>query len=323
MPKISVLMPVYNPEEDYLREAIESIQNQTYSDFEFIIINDGSTNNTKQVILSYDDSRIKYFENEENLGLIKTLNRGLGLAAGQYIARMDADDISLPERFAKQVDYLDKNEDIDVLGTWFKKIPKNKIVKMPTTDKDIKNLLLFVCCSMGHPTVMIRKSTLDKYDFKYNEEYKHAEDYGLWLSMADKAKFANLPEVLLNYRWHNTNISVTKSEEQSKITNKLRHEYQKKFLGKECNKEIDIYSKIQNKEKINSKEFEVMTNFIIKLVKKLEEPNIAEEYKGFYKNTIKMCKKDFHFLHILWNNELNKFIKIGLYFKLKNSLIGG
>ena len=115
MPKVSVLMPVYNTKEEYLREAIESILNQTFTDFEFIIINDGSTNNAEEVIKSYKDSRIKYYR-QENHGLIYTLNYGLSLCNGEYIARMDSDDISLPFRFEKQIEVLDKNPNIGIVG---------------------------------------------------------------------------------------------------------------------------------------------------------------------------------------------------------------
>src|SRR5574344_639787 len=112
MPKISVVMPVYNTDETFLRESIESILNQSFKDFEFIIINDGSTNNAEDVILSYKDERIRYYKNDINLKLIKTLNRGLLLAEGEYIARMDSDDISLPTRFQTQVEFLGKNPNI-------------------------------------------------------------------------------------------------------------------------------------------------------------------------------------------------------------------
>lgn len=115
-PAISVLMPVYNSEK-YLNEAIESILNQTFVDFEFIIINDASNDNSENIIESYQDSRIKYFKNEKNLGVAKTLNKGLKLAQGKYIARMDSDDISLPERLYKQFKFMEVYNDIDVCGS--------------------------------------------------------------------------------------------------------------------------------------------------------------------------------------------------------------
>ena len=115
-PKISVVMPAYNAE-NYIREAIDSILAQTFRDFEFLIIDDGSTDHTVEIIRSYSDSRIRLYQNERNMGVAATLNRGLDLARGEYIARMDADDISLPERFAKQAAYMDAHPDVAVCGS--------------------------------------------------------------------------------------------------------------------------------------------------------------------------------------------------------------
>ena len=116
-PLVTVLMAVYNGEK-YLREAIESILDQTYTNFEFLIINDGSSDRTEEIILSYNDKRIRYIKNEQNLKLIASLNKGLDLAKGEFIARMDADDISLPERLEKQINFLEKHPEIGLLGSW-------------------------------------------------------------------------------------------------------------------------------------------------------------------------------------------------------------
>lgn len=158
MIKISVVMPAYNAEK-YIGQAIESILNQTYSNFEFIIINDGSNDKTKEVILSYKDDRIIYLENERNFGIVVTLNKGLEKANGEYIARMDADDIAEPNRFEKQIKYLDKNIEIGVLGsgicTFGENIESKK--RLFTTNADqLKAELIFSSC-IAHPTVMIRK----------------------------------------------------------------------------------------------------------------------------------------------------------------------
>ena len=203
MPKVSVLMPVYNTKEEYLREAIESILNQTFTDFEFIILNDGSTDeNVEKVIKSYDDERIKYFH-KENTGIADTLNFGMAKAQGEYIARMDSDDISLPERFIKQVEFLDTNKNISILGCNFEIFPEIKIVQHP---QNIKYLDLLKGCQIGHPTIMFRRSDFEKYNLAYNPKYK-CEDYELWSRAIRYLKFANLEEVLLRYRWHETNLS--------------------------------------------------------------------------------------------------------------------
>lgn len=202
MSKISVIMSVYNTKEEWLRESIESILSQTFSDFEFIIINDGSSNNVEEIILSYKDERIKYIK-QENQGLAKSLNYGLKIAQGEYIARMDSDDISLPDRFKKQIDFLDKNKDISVLGTWFEFFPKKYVLKHP---EKICYLNLLTCCCIGHPTVMFRRSDFEKYNLRYDSEYK-CEDYELWSRAIRYLKFANIQEVLLKYRWHENNLS--------------------------------------------------------------------------------------------------------------------
>ncbi len=204
MPKISVVMPVYNTKEEWLREAIESILNQTYSDFEFIIINDGSENGTEDVILSYKDKRIKYIKNEENLGIARSRNKANKLAQGEYIAIMDSDDIALPERFEKQVKFLDNNPEVSVLGTWFEFFPEAKIVEHP---QNLRYLDILKGCFVGHPTVMLKKKDFEKYDIKYKKDFICAHDYELWSNAVRYLKFHNLPEILLKYRWHGNNIS--------------------------------------------------------------------------------------------------------------------
>lgn len=215
MPKVSVVMSVYNTKEEYLREAIESILNQTYKDFEFIILNDGSTNNAEEVILSYSDKRIRYFKHE-NMGIGKTRNKAFSLANGEYIAVMDSDDISLPERFEKQVDFLNKNPDISVLGSGFEFFPEKYIL----INKEKPGFLDFLknCC-VGHPTVMYRKDDILRYGLKYAEHFSSAEDYYLWSQAIKHLNFYNLQEVLLKYRWHGENISVIDNEKQQ--TNSL------------------------------------------------------------------------------------------------------
>jgi len=198
-PIISVVMPVYNGEK-YLREAIDSILTQTYTDFEFIILNDGSIDSTEEIILSYDDSRIVYVKNEKNLQIVKTLNKGIDLAKGEYIARMDADDISLPERFEKQMEFMEKNPDIDVCGTWYKTFGKNEYLhKLPVEHEQIKADLLFYC-PLAHPTIMMKRSIFDTYE--YPDNFPKAEDYALWTKLVEYYKFSNIPICLLHYRLH-------------------------------------------------------------------------------------------------------------------------
>ena len=238
--KVSVLMPVYNTEESYLKQAIESILNQTYTNFEFIIINDGSTNNSKEIIQSYDDRRIRYFE-QENKGLIYTLNRGLSLCKGDYIARMDSDDISLPRRFEKQVKVLDNNRNIGIVGCIYKKISKNefsgdaivRLVEFP------KYLDLLQTCQLAHPAVMFRRSLFEEFNLKYSIDYPHAEDYELWSRLIKFTDFYNIQELLLLYRLHNRRISNIFADIQEETVRKVRYNMLN-FLTCDNKKQADI-----------------------------------------------------------------------------------
>ena len=215
MKTVSVVMPVYNGEK-YLKEAIESILKQSYTDFEFIILNDGSTDKTEEIILSYDDPRIVYVKNENNLQIVETLNKGISLAKGKYIARMDADDISLSERLKKQVDFMDKNPEIGVCGSWVEYFGGQEgIWKTPQKDDEIK-MSLFMGSPFSHPSVIIRRDLFsDKCS--YSSEYPQAEDYYLWSVLAPRCQFHNIQEVLLRYRIHSCQLSkeqVSKMMEQ-------------------------------------------------------------------------------------------------------------
>lgn len=209
--KISVVMPVYNAEK-YIGEAIESILNQTYRDFEFIIINDGSTDKTKEIIDLYSDSRIVYLENEQNSGIVVTLNKGLDFATGEYIARMDADDIAVDNRLEKQIIYMEKNKDVGLLGTGIHIFGENNesTDRVFTTDsKQLKAELIFNSC-IAHPTVMIRKDILIQNKMRYNSEFAGAEDYCLWWDISKVSNISTLPDILLNYRIHSSQITQKK-----------------------------------------------------------------------------------------------------------------
>jgi glycosyltransferase involved in cell wall biosynthesis len=204
-PRVSVLMSAYNAEK-YIAEAIDSILSQTFSDFEFIIINDGSTDTTAEIVRSYADPRIVFVDNKENQRVSVCMNQGMDICRGEYIARMDADDFSLPERFEKQVRFLDANPEIGVLGTNYH--------IFGAVERTVKQKERIGCADilMGwqiwQPTAMLRKSVFDKYDLRYSPEFPPAEDYELWSRAARYTQIANLPEVLLRYRWHDANLSV-------------------------------------------------------------------------------------------------------------------
>ena len=201
MPTVSVLTPIYNTNHAFLRKCIESILNQTFSDFEFIILNDSPENiELEKQVLSYHDRRIRYIKNERNIGISASRNRLIELSRGKYIAVFDHDDISHPTRLAKQVEFLDKNPYIGVVGSWAHWFgEKDFIRKNPEYDTDIKIRLTDVCAIM-HTTAMIRKSVLIENDIKYEEQYTPAEDYRLWGRLMECTCFHNLQEVLVEYR---------------------------------------------------------------------------------------------------------------------------
>lgn len=221
MPKVSILMPVYNASR-YISEAIDSVLAQDFQDWELILINDGSTDDSEAIIMQYEDNRIYYVKNRINLGLIKTLNKGLDLCEGEYIARMDADDVALSGRLRKQVNFLDNHRACLMCGTNAVVIDnsgkQSGRIRNLTNNNFLQISLLF-SPSFIHPTVMIRKEILRSN--KYNEAYKHVEDYELWCRIARQGKIANLSDELLAYRWHDTNVSVLNNKVQEELKDKI------------------------------------------------------------------------------------------------------
>lgn len=215
LPNISVVMSVYNGEK-YLREAINSILEQSYADFEFIIIDDCSTDNSLDIIKSYKDNRIRLIRNKANLRLPASLNMGIRLANGKYIARMDADDISLPDRFLKQVNYLESHPEVVALGGSFQAIDGNgrNLYKHHALIEEKLDRYYLIPSPLAHPTVMMRREIIVNNNLFYDVKYSSAQDYDLWLRIRKYFKIANLPEVLLKYRIHKKSISSVRSHEQ-------------------------------------------------------------------------------------------------------------
>jgi len=214
--KISVILSVYNSER-FLKESIESILNQTYKDFEFIIINDGSTDRTKYILNQYKKhSKIKILENSTNIGLTKSLNKAISIAQGKFIARMDADDVSLPTRLEKQADFLEKNPKVGVVGSNYYEIDEKgkKIgeVILPSHDAQIRKVI-FRFNPINHSTVMIRKKVFDELGL-YNEHLRYAQDYELWFRILNNYEVFNLSEKLLLKRNPKDSITMARKREQ-------------------------------------------------------------------------------------------------------------
>ena len=214
MPVVSVVLPVYNGER-FLRDAMDSILHQTFADFEFIIIDDGSTDGTGSIIRSFKDPRIHVLRHEHNQGIVDSLNHGIQKATGKYICRMDADDVSLPTRLERQMEFLEKNSDVAVLGT-------NTIVingesteirreSYPQSHKEIMKRI-FIGNPFAHGTTVMRLEVL-KESGTYDGRFLHNEDYDLWLRIASRHSLANLDEALVKRRVHGSNITVEKETE--------------------------------------------------------------------------------------------------------------
>ena len=226
--KISVLTAVYNGE-SYLRQAVESILEQTFSDFEFIIIDDGSSDSTWEILTEYAerDQRIILVQNQENIGLTKSLNKGLELAQGEYVARQDADDVSLPERFEKQVALLDKHLevvlvscDIELIDAGGCSVGKHEHACEPDL---VAWYLLFYNRLAGHSQVMFRRELVVSLG-GYCETRRYSQDYELWCRLVKVGKVTILPEVLLQQRLHNKSISAEKKSDQKAYSlNQVRH----------------------------------------------------------------------------------------------------
>lgn len=241
-PKVTVLMSVYNSEE-YLREAIDSILSQTFTDFEFLIINDGSKDDSLKIIKSYKDKRIRLVS-RENKGLVASLNEGIQLARGEYLARQDSDDVSLPSRLAKEVSFLENNPDIALVGSNYT-VTDIRGKKLSTTNiflnHDDLKMTLVTCNQYGHGTIMLRKSVLDKVGL-YDSSVGRVEDYDLWQRISRIAKVANLEDSLYLYRKNDQGISYSNLDLQIKETLQLRDKAFEHYLSNRKQYKLFNYS---------------------------------------------------------------------------------
>jgi glycosyltransferase involved in cell wall biosynthesis len=256
MPKVSVIMSAYNAEK-YLRPAIESILSQTFSDFELIITDDGSSDSTREIIKTYNDPRIILIENLKNLGVAASYNNAVKRAAGEYVARMDADDIARPYRFEKQVSFLNAHPEIAVCGGWariHRDDGREYTDSYAREDGEIRfNMLLYN--NFVHPAVMFRRSITSEQGLEYLQEYWPAEDYEFFSRVIRKNKTAILPEVLLDYRYHSQNATSTKNETQQKHTDRVRLNQIKYLAGELTPKDEQVYLSLFHKKNGGDRKF--------------------------------------------------------------------
>lgn len=304
MPKVSVVMPAYNAEK-YIREAVDSILNQTFTDFEFIIINDGSTDRTKEIILEYDDPRIVLLENEKNSGIVVTLNKGIQFARGEYIARMDSDDISLRNRIERQVSFLDSHVHIGVVGSALQVFGEGIDTKdrfFSDSKGKLKAELLFNSC-LAHPTVMFRRSLIQNINACYDIQYAGIEDFALWWKLAQVTDIGCINEVLLRYRSHEKQITKEKSDARLERSFRfLEHRLQtlQIMLNEEEKKALIMYS-YSNWDYFNSATLLLFVDTLARIFKNniaktFFEQDALKEVTGlavlFSSNNAKICRNE-------------------------------
>lgn len=322
MPKVSVVMPVYNTKTEYFKEAIDSILGQSFEDFELLIIDNGSEDYIKDIVKGYKEKKIKYFKIEKNKGPAVARNKGIDLAQGEYIAFIDSDDISLPQRLEKQVNFLDDNFDVGCLGTDVEVIGDDSDKMQFNSIRDhfeIECYLVFAGCTFCQSSVIVRKSILDRYNIRYRAEWSPAEDFGFYIDLVERTKFKILDEILAKYRFYHGNTSHLYNNEQREKSRIIQT-----FA-------IDKYCKISTKNKKILSDFIFETNlnkieltelyFILDdIIKSLYERGCTEkDFMYIFKSKMKKLYYHSHSLRIQWNlmkSPINKIFNFPLWWRL-------
>jgi len=236
-PLVSIILPVFNGEL-YLRDAIQSILDQSYKNFELLIFNDGSTDSSQQMASSFSDERIRIYSENQNRGYVTHLNNGIAVARGKYIARMDADDISGRERLKTQVDFLESFPEVGICGTFVTLIDETGRVLGKGhhfVDDDMLRIRLLANSCFAHPSVMFRKAIVESNNMRYDHYYAPAEDYKLWFDLSLKTKLANIPIYLLKYRIHGSQVTQKQKDLQSRASDAIRRMAIESFFGHPIN----------------------------------------------------------------------------------------
>lgn len=219
-PVISVIMSTYN-EEKYIETSLKSLLNQTFKDFEIIIVDDASTDHTRQLIQGLQDERIHLLCNEENQGLTKNLNKALDYVKGKYIARMDGDDIAFPKRFEKQYKYMEQHPETMLVSCYTKSFGDSELVFALPDNSEVLKVRMLIRPVYAHPGFMMRRELIDA-GYRYDEEYRTAQDYEFASRVAEKYKIGMVPEILLFYRVHKKQISAKAGNQQFNNADKIR-----------------------------------------------------------------------------------------------------
>ncbi|WP_019154269.1 glycosyltransferase family 2 protein [Robertmurraya massiliosenegalensis] len=289
-PVATVFIPIYNCE-SYIKETLDSIINQTYNNLEILLINDGSTDNSIDIINQYDDPRIRLLHNPKNMGIPYTRNVGLKEAKGKYLINMDSDDIAFPERVEKQVSFFESHPDIDAIGSNYVKFSdksKRKIKAKYTSPMAINIMLLFFD-PISNPSSAIRLATLRKYNLSYNEEYFVAQDYEFWSQLSKVGKITITPEFLIAYRTGHDNIT--------KKSNREKNEKRKNLIASLRGGLLAHYG-----VELNESELKVYNDFFV------HSYGVIVEEKELLVQTIIKLKK--------WNKEQNNILNKELFVQI-------
>ena len=317
-------MPVYNGQR-YLREAIDSILLQTFRDFEFLIINDASTDGSVEIIKSYTDPRIRLVHNETNLGMSATPNKGLDLAQGEYVARKDCDDVSLPTRLEKLVRFLDAHPDVGVCGTWIKLfMGANYIIRYPLTHEEIKCHLI-LGSQLAGSSAMLRKQVFLDHNLYYDVNCKLAEDYELWTRCSNVTILANIPEILYEYRWHAEQISQTDAHALAKHASDIRMKYLSALIKITPENEPLINELIFLKQHIPSIDKVIKGNVLLHYLRSENTKNLifSESVLNAFlaERWFELCNASCSLGYSVWNHYLRSELRHGSNISLKRELV--
>lgn len=316
-PLVTVFIPLYNCEV-YIRETLESIINQTYSNLEILIVDDGSTDDSIEIVKSYKDSRIRLLQNGENKGIPFARNVGLDEAKGKYLAIMDSDDIAYLNRIKKQVNYMEENHHIDAIGSYYKMFGSriNKSVK-PTfiLPEEIKAGLLF-SCPIGNPTSLVRLETIKRNNISYNLDCFVAQDYDFWVQVAKVGNLAIVPEVLLKYRTGHLNITkkttTSKYVKRKKVIDSIHEDMLNFYDFHFTEEEIGIYNEFFNENPQDTISESTIAG-IKKVIDKMLEQNRQEQH---FDEQVLLKVMGKSIVTFLSNHKLGLGRRINLYNKL-------
>lgn len=296
---VSIVMATYKTDKEYLSESINSILNQSYKNIELIIVCDGVEEEFNYIKDNFNDNRINLILNDKNSGLPYSLNRGIKKARGKYIARMDSDDVSLPDRIKLQKKYMDNNPNIEICGMYARTFGdasrkiEYKFIKPPEVEIQMLYIPVLI-----HPTVMFRKTFFEKNIF-YNEAFKCSQDYELWSRAVNANNISVIPYIGLNYRFHNKQIGQSKHEEQLKNT-ELIYKYNLKKVSLTDDEAIYLFKFLYGFEPITKSNYIILSKII---------DNWLENNTYFSKKELKK---------VIYNRYMIQMIKSKLYFSLLN-----